>query len=149
MILADKRDYKKGYKKHYSAYKSLGDRGNGEVISKRLLLVYSVECGLKYKLLDRWAINSTNEIREIFSDKNNPRHNILGTHNLKKIMKELGQEGQFKFPQIKTVHKDDVTSEELHQMLRYGISADAKDNNKMDRFEDILLKVADWIGEDM
>ena len=146
MILADKKDYKKGYKKHYYTYQFLSSQ-NGTVRSKRLLLVYSVECGLKYKLLEKWEINSAGEIREILEDKNHPRHNILGTHNLRKIIKELGQEGQFNFPQIKTSHKDNVSAEEYHQMLRYGIEVDDRDIKKEDKCEEILLQIADWIQE--
>lgn len=149
MILADKRDFKNGYRKHYSAYKSLDSKSNGEVISKRLILTYSVECGLKYKLLDEWKIDSSSEVRQIFADKNHPKHNILGSHNLQKIIKELGLEGQFKFPQLKTIHKDFVNSEEFHQMQRYGIKPDNKSESKLDEFEDVLKQVAEWIGEDI
>lgn len=148
MILADKKDYKTGYKKHYHTYRFLNSQ-NGTVLSRRLLLTYSVECGLKYKLLEKWEIMSFNEIREISRDKNHPRHDILCTHNLRKIIKELGLEGQFSFPQIKTNHKDNVSAEEYHQMQRYGIKADNRDTKKEDNFEEILQKIADWIQEEM
>ena len=148
MILADKRDYKEGYKKHYHTYRYLNSQ-NGNVLSRRLLLVYSVECGLKYKLLEKWGINSFDEIKEILKDKNHPRHKILGTHNLRRIIKELGQEGQFHFPQIKTTHKDEVSSEEYHQMLRYGIKTDERDKKKEDQCEEILRQIAEWIQEEI
>ena len=144
MILADKNDYKKGYQKHYYTYQFLSSQ-NGATMSKRLLLVYSVECGLKYKLLEEWDIRSSNEIREILKDKNHPRHNILGTHNLRKIIKELGQEGQFRFPQIRTSHKDNISVEEYHQMQRYGIKVDDRDTEKDDKYEEVLQKIAAWI----
>lgn len=146
MILADQRDYKRGYKKHYYTYQLLNSQ-NSSTLSKRLLLVYSVECGLKYKLLENWDIRSSNEIREILTDQNHPRHKILGTHNLRKLIKELGQEGQFDFPQMKTNHKDHVSAEEYHQMKRYGINADDRDTKKEDKFEEVLQKIADWIQE--
>ena len=53
MLIADKRDYRRGYEKHYQSYKRLKSQ-NADINSRRLLLVYSVECGLKYKLLDKW-----------------------------------------------------------------------------------------------
>lgn len=109
------------------------------------MLAYTVECGLKYKLLEKWDIRSTSEIREILKDKNHPRHSILGTHDLRKIIKELGQEGQFDFPQIRTNHKDHVSIEEYHQMQRYGIAVDDRDTKKEERFEEVLRQVADWI----
>lgn len=148
MILADKRDYKEGYEKHYRTYQFL-DLKNGTIVSKRLLLVYSVECGLKYKMLKEWEIESLSEIKEILKDKNDPRHKILGTHNLRRIIKELGQEGQFRFPQIKTSHKDDVSSEEYHQMLRYGIRSDDRNKREEDQYEEVLKQIADWIQEEI
>ena len=54
MLIADKRDYRRGYEKHYQSYKRLKSQ-NADINSRRLLLVYSVECGLKYKLLDKWS----------------------------------------------------------------------------------------------
>ncbi len=52
MILADRRDYKYGYRKHLAAYQYL-ERTNKTVQSRCLLLVYSVECGLKCLLLSK------------------------------------------------------------------------------------------------
>lgn len=49
-IEADRNDYRRGYRKHYQAYKFLS-KNNDCSISRRLLLVYCVECGLKYRLL--------------------------------------------------------------------------------------------------
>ena len=49
-IEADRNDYRRGYRKHYQAYKFLS-KTNDCSISRRLLLVYCVECGLKYRLL--------------------------------------------------------------------------------------------------
>ena len=53
MLIADQKDYRKGYEKHYQSYKRLKDE-NADINSRRLLLIYSVECGLKYKLLGKW-----------------------------------------------------------------------------------------------
>ena len=60
-IEADRNDYRRGYRKHYQAYKFLS-KTNDCSISRRLLLVYSVECGLKYRLLEQWRQNSSNGI---------------------------------------------------------------------------------------
>ena len=120
MILADKRDYRQGYKKHYSAYYKLMET-NASINSKRLLLSYCVECGLKY----------------------------LQSHNLEKILKELGQLGTFKFPQLITAHQDSITSENYHQLCRYCIRVKDKDRVKEDKYEIELKKIADWIEEGM
>lgn len=149
MILADKNDLKNGYRKHYSAYKILNSRNSKVVISKRLLLAYSVECGLKYKLLDEWKINSAKQIREIYQNKQHPKHAILGSHDLKKIIKELGQEGNFEFPRLKTIHSDNINVEEFHQMQRYGIAPDSNNISKTEDFEIVLRKIAEWIEEEI
>jgi hypothetical protein len=148
MIVADKRDYKNGYRKHFFAYKRLV-KDNDDTLSRCLLLAYSVECGLKFKLLDDWGITSVDEIREILQDKSNSKHSVLSTHDLQKIIKELGQEGQFKFPQTRTIHKDPITIETYHQMERYGIREYDKSMSKSNDFEETLKRVADWIEEDI
>jgi hypothetical protein len=148
MIAADKRDYKNGYKKHFITYKRLA-ANNDDEISRCLLLAYSVECGLKFKLLDIWEINSLGEIRELLQDEKDPKRQILKTHDLQKIIKELGQEGQFKFPQTRTIHKEPVNIETYHQMERYGIREDDRVTSKSNNFEKTLKEVADWIEEDI
>ena len=145
MVLADKRDYQRGYKKHYSAYKELC----GEVTvvkSRRLLLAYCVECGLKYLLLDKWHENNP---KKIIEDKEDRRNGIIKTHNLDKILKELGQAGTFKFPQLETKHYDIVATESFHELCRYGIEVKAGEEAKENKFEEELLKVAKWIGEEL
>ncbi len=98
MLIADKKDYRKGYEKHYQSYKGLKSK-NADIYSRRLLLVYSVECGLKYKLLNKWGVADPRKILEGANDK---KIKVLKSHNLGTILKELGQQGGFKFPRLKT-----------------------------------------------
>lgn len=145
MILADKRDYKCGYNKHYAAYKQLYI-DNATIRSRRLLLIYSVECGLKYLLLDKWNEDSP---VSIIRDNNDTRHYIIRTHNLEKILKELGQAGTFSFPQLKTNHGDTVVSDNFHELCRYGINIQEVDRSKEEKYEEELKKLAEWINERM
>lgn len=145
MILADKRDYKQGYRKHYITYKHLQCE-NADINSRRLLLVYSVECGLKYLLLDKWHEENPQNILQGDDEK---RKNVLKTHNLEKILKELGQQGVFKFPQLLTIHNDCVTVENYHQLYRYCIRTKEKDRNVESVYEEELKKIANWIEEGM
>lgn len=142
MILADKRDYANGYKKHYSAYKSLSEN-NSAIKSRRLLLVYCVECGLKYLLLDKWK----EPVREILKHKEGIRYGIITSHNLEKMLKELGQAGTFRFPQMETVYKDSVAIDSFHQLCRYCIQIQNSDREKENRYEEELQKLAEWIRE--
>ena len=78
MLIADKRDYRRGYEKHYQSYKRLKSE-NADINSRRLLLVYSVECGLKYKLLDKWNEENPQKILEGTDDK---KIKILKSHSV-------------------------------------------------------------------
>lgn len=142
MILADKRDYKHGYRKHLSAYRYL-DKSNSNMRSRCLLLVYSVECGLKYLLLTKWREDNP---KKILADKNDNRYPIIRSHNLQELLKELGQT-RFRFPYMTTVHKDPVTSTEYHQLCRYGIRV--KEYDKIRQYEQILSEIAVWIEEEI
>ena len=145
MLIADKRDYRKGYEKHYQSYRRLKGE-NADINSRRLLLVYSVECGLKYKLLDKWNEKNPRKILEGTDDK---KRDILKSHNLERILKELGQQGNFKFPQLKTVHKGIVDSETYHQYYRYCIKTQEKQLDQEEKIEASLNDIACWIKEGM
>lgn len=145
MLIADKRDYRKGYEKHYQSYKRLKGE-NADICSRRLLLVYSVECGLKYKLLDKWNEENPQRILEGTDDK---KIKILKSHNLERILKELGQQGNFKFPRLKTVHRDIVDAESYHQFYRYCINTHENQSDKEGKVEDLLNNIACWIKEGM
>lgn len=145
MLIADKKDYRRGYKKHYQLYKRLNSK-NSDVNSRRLLLVYSVECGLKYMLLDKWKEANP---KNIFDSTDDRKKEILKSHNLEKILKELGQQGNFKFPQLETIHKDPAASEMYHQLYRYCIKTQEKYQDKEKKIEETLNNVACWIEEGM
>ena len=140
-----RKDYRRGYKKHYQLYKRLRDE-KSDANSRRLLLVYSVECGLKYMLLDKWNEENPKKILESNDDR---KKDILKSHNLEKILKELGQQGNFKFPQLETVHKNLVASETYHQLYRYCIRTQEKQQDKEGKLEESLNNVACWIEEGM
>lgn len=145
MILADKRDYKQGYRKHYITYKRLHCE-NADINSRRLLLVYCVECGLKYLLLDKWHEENP---KNILLGDDEKKKNVLRTHNLERILKELGQQGAFKFPQLLTIHRDSITIENYHQLYRYCIRIKEKDKIAESVYEEELRKIANWIEEGM
>ena len=145
MLIADKRDYRKGYEKHYQSYKRLkGEKA--DINSRRLLLVYCVECGLKYKLLDQWNEGNPQKILEGTDDK---KIRILKSHNLERILKELGQQGNFRFPRLKTVHRDIVDAESYHQFYRYCIKIQEKQSDEEKKVEELLNDIACWIKEGM
>lgn len=145
MLLADRRDYKRGYEKHFEAYRSMAEK-NQSAKSRCLLLIYSVECGLKYKLMIHWHENST---KGWIDDKNDKRSELIKNHNIESMLKELNQCGTFHFPSLKTVHNQGVSAKTYHQFCRYGIEAKDKDGLNEKQYEKVLLQVAEWIGEEI
>ena len=53
-----------------------------------------MECGLKYKLLNKWGVADPRKILEGANDK---KIKVLKSHNLGTILKELGQQGGLNF----------------------------------------------------
>lgn len=145
MLIADKKDYKTGYKKHFGLYKHL-QKENSDINGRRLILIYSIECGLKYMLLDKWHEENPKNILDGADEK---KKGILKSHNLERILKELGQTGNFKFPLLETVHKGLVSSETYHQLYRYCIRMQEKETAKGDNLEETLKNIASWIEEGM
>lgn len=144
MILADRRDYKNGFKKHYVAYNLLKEK-NDSVISRCLLLVYSVECGLKCLLLDKWRENSP---KNILGNEDDKRNEVIKSHNIQKILITLGQ-SRYRFPQMTTKHGDIINTNTYHQLHRYGIKLKDTDIDKAELYEQELLKVVDWIEKEI
>lgn len=150
MILADKRDYSIGYRKHYAAYEKM-NKDNADKNSRRLLLIYCVECGLKYRLLNKWGMDNPKALlqktkEELDADDKRKRE-VLSSHNLEKILKELGQQGVFKFPALKTVHNEIVSAETYHQFYRYGIRTGESKESKERELENSLNNVLEWLRE--
>ena len=82
MIPVTRREFRDGFKTHYNCYKGI----QGYDKSRRLLLFYSVECGLKCLLLKRVQKNTYAELlacdgMDTLKDDG---------HNLKKLLEKTG-----------------------------------------------------------
>lgn len=109
-------------------------------------MAYSVECGLKYLLLDRWHVENP---QRILDGEDKKKKRVLTSHNFEKLLKELGQQGNFKLISLKTIHNDSVSSEEYHQLYRYCIRTRDEERGKEQKMEEILNNIACWIAEGM
>lgn len=141
-VTADRRDYKNGYQKQYKTYQLL-KQNNDSRLCRCLLLNYSVECGLKFLLLDKFRIvnpQKTSMDEEI--------EGVLYSHDLRKLLKKLGQT-KFKFPIFETRHGDQIDAENFHQLCRYAVEVDDKNYPKSQQFELELSKIADWLEEEI
>lgn len=83
-------------------------------------------------LLDKW--NEENP-KNILDSNDSRKKDILTSHNLEKILKELGQQGNFSFPQLATVHKNVVVAETYHQLYRYCIRTQEKQQDKEEKWK--------------
>lgn len=137
-VPAHQRDYKRAYKKHYHAYSQWGNRGSDN--SKRLILIYCVECGLKFMIMHEAKIFKTSDAQDNLAD-------ILKSHDIFKLIRELKAAGEYRFPQFKTKHGDCVRIESYHQVCRYCIPLDDTSIPVIESYDNQLDSIAKWIGE--
>lgn len=55
--------------------------------------------------------------------------------------------GNFKFPQLKTLHQDYAGSDAYHQLYRYCIKLPLEEQAKEKQLEETLNNIACWIEE--
>lgn len=137
-ICADQRDFRDAFKKHYSTYKQY--TGAGSSISRRLLLIYCVECGLKYMLMKKEKIFR-------IADAQDSIQKFLYSHDIHRLLKVLHEAGPYSFPPIRTVHKDVVRVDTYHQLCRYAVRVSEADQGLIQRYDEQLREIADWLGE--
>lgn len=134
MLKADRRDYKQGFKKHYHAYNNWGDAGS--IASKRLILAYCVECGLKYLLMKQERINVVTDARQDIQNK-------LKCHDFQILLKSINRT-EYRFPTIKTNHGEPIQPDNYHQACRYVIF---QDDDKHAEYCKVLQEVSEWLNE--
>jgi hypothetical protein len=131
-LCATKNNLKRAFQKHYELYNSL--QPNHHQITRRLVLFYAVETGLKYHLLGIIRKSNTDELQM--------RYNNIG-HNIKRMLQEAQCGGRFKLSEFQTERSQRVDSGKFHQMWRYGIKAQKPDDEN--KAENELKKIAEWL----
>lgn len=139
MLTAYKQDYKRAFKKHRATYINWPDKAN--LFGKRLILVYCVECGLKYLIMDKERINCVLDAREDIQKK-------LKSHDFQMLLKQLKKVGDFNFPGFNTIYGDTVTPKTYHQICRYTIDSNPKGKACLEEYEKNLENVMKWIDEE-
>ena len=138
MIQADQREYKSAFKKHLHAY--LHWENTGSEISKCLILIYCVECGLKYKIMESQRIYQVEDAQEDVQRD-------LGSHNFYKLLMRLNQAGTYHFPTIQTIHGDRVDPNTYHQFCRYSVQPIKEHTANIQKYDDQLAEIASWLKE--
>lgn len=136
MIDVSKQEFEASFKKHFGVY----NNGNCTNNSRRLLLFYAVECGLKSLIMKK-------EKAFMFSKLSQEAKSCK--HNLKALLKLLDQEENYRnLKAIRTSHKkEEVTCGHYNEFWRYGVGCSEEDlkNGTEDLIEQELVKIAKWI----
>lgn len=134
-INANRKNYKGAYQKHAYTYEKLQD---GSDITKRLVLCYCVESGLKYLIMEDRRIVKTSQADEELSK-------ILGSHDFKVLLKAIKRAGTYQFKNFQTEYGDTVNTENYHQLCRYCVNA--KDMSDVYEYDKTLNEIAEWLKE--
>lgn len=134
-IQANKKNFKGAFKKHAYTYEKIQD---GSDITKRLILCYCVECGLKYLIMDENRIFRITQADEELSG-------ILGSHDFRILLKAIKKAGIYQFEDFQTEYGDIVNAGNYHQLCRYCV--DARNIRDIRAYDLTLSKIAGWLKE--
>lgn len=138
-INVTRREFQKSYKNHFKSYKV---ETNNEK-TRRLMLFYSVECGLKSLLMKETGNNTYEELVHYCQD--NIGKNNLDGHNIKAILKEVNPRNEFVLKNIELKRGGNVPPHKYNELWRYG--AETADCKQEESVEKTLVKIAEWIDE--
>lgn len=137
---ATRNEFQKSYRSHYSTYKN--NSSEFSISSRRLLLFYSVECGLKSLILKQIGKNTYSDLK-IYSETQQKR---VHGHDIKAMAKEIGINHLYPIKRIRLSNqKGYVTPDSFNQLWRYGVSAADKEEEK--KAESVLNEIAIYIGK--
>ena len=138
-IPATKKELKNSFKHHYLVYQKIDENEMLNSSTKRLILFYSVESGLKYFILNKIQKNTTKEL------ENHPGYNNPDGHDIREMMKfaGIGDHASFQLTSISSTKRGRIEPRQLHQIWRYGIEINNPDDEN--RSEKILHNVAVWL----
>jgi hypothetical protein len=136
-LYATKRDLKDSFEKHYHLYCTL--KPDTYQLSRRLILFYVIETGLKYFLLNMIRKNNTQELQSHRGYEYLQDHG----HDIKKMLKSADIEGQFVLKDLKSDNDQPIKPEQYHQAWRYGIKF--KNPDKEAEAEKKLKELAEWL----
>lgn len=139
-INAKKHELKNVAKLHFSKYES---NASSSTKSEKLLLFYSIECGLKYLILEQNKKNTTNDFQNILDSEGKSLKDI--SHNIERMLRILKVES-IKLPKLPTKMKDDkgniiiAESSKYNQVWRYGIQCDEEIELKIEKALNKVMK---------
>jgi hypothetical protein len=139
-LVATRKNLAVAFKKHYECYKKFTP--NEHKRSKRLLLVYAVENGLKCILLQQIGGGNSNDLQQHPHYHGYMKH---GGHDIRGMLAWARTGAIFQIKNLKCENKQEVCSHLLHQLWRYGLNT--TDNTLEENVEQTLRKIADWVND--
>lgn len=136
-LRADKRNYKKAFTTHANSYDNWDI---GSHYSRRLLLCYCVECGLKCLIMQTDNINTV-------SQANEETAKVLHSHDFRTLLSKVKQAGNYKFKQFPTEYGENVGSSDYHQLCRYLIAPANQKSTYLEEFDNTLIQIKEWLKE--
>lgn len=110
-----RNEFKESYKKHYALYRRVDKEISPK--TRRLILFYSVECGLKCLILKNIGKNTYEDL-EIYSKERNLH---INGHNINALIREIGMDKEYCLKRIKLSGAGGyVSSERFNELWRYG-----------------------------
>lgn len=133
------KDFMRSYVALYKMYNTLKDSEIADKFKRSMILVYCVECGLKYVLMkEEYKVSMYCDI-----DKKDRRR--YG-HNIREILNDIPDSIKVNFRDFHTNYHDVVNIKNYHEVCRYSISL-MKNDTMFATYEENLLKIAEWIKE--
>ncbi|MDR3138625.1 MAG: hypothetical protein LBT95_03010 [Treponema sp.] len=142
-IPASRRELKNAFSKHYHVYNAMDQ--SYHPMTRRLLLFYAVESGLKCYLLKNIHKYMTSELYTYKQFNDLQEHG----HDIRRLVKFAGISGQkdYQLGNLFMKNGDTIAPEQFHQLWRYGIESRVLENE--DRIEVTLKNIADWLSSNL
>ena len=133
-----RKEFQDSYRRHYKLYKNT--HGNSK--TRRLVLFYSVECGLK-SLIMKTSGNNTYEQLVNYCEINQKKE--LKGHNIKEMLKEVNPRNEYILKNIRLKYGGaSVSPKKFNELWRYGVETENAEEEE--RVESTLVKIAEWIN---
>lgn len=134
-INVTRREFQDSYRRHYKMYREAKENNK----SGRLILFYSVECGLKSLLMKNLGKNTYEEFVECCgSDKKE-----LKGHNISAMIKELNPRNDYCLKGLMLKKGGLVHPRQFNELWRYGVAL--ADTEAEEKAEKTLVRIAEWI----
>lgn len=132
-----RREFQKSYSNHYQLYL----RSECSPKTRRLILFYSVECGLKSLIMKEIGKNTYDELDNYCKCNGGKK---LSGHDIKEMIKEVNPHNSFILKDIYLKNTGgSVPPCRYNELWRYG--AEVADEKQEEAAERTLKKIAEWI----